>query len=46
MRKLFLIAGAVLFGLTVSAQQLRGNIEGGYTFGSGNSGRLELVDWN
>lgn len=43
MRKLFLIAGAVLFGLTVSAQQLRGNIEGGYTFGSGNSGRLELV---
>ncbi len=43
MRKLFLIAGAVLFGLTVSAQQLRGNIEGGYTFGSGNSGRLELL---
>ena len=46
MRKLFLIAGAVLFGITVSAQQLRGNIEGGYTFGSGNSGRLELgISW-
>ena len=43
MRKLFLIAGAVLFGLTVSAQKLRGHIEGGYTFGSGNSGRVELV---
>ncbi|PDP80642.1 hypothetical protein [Prevotella intermedia] len=43
MRKLLLIAMAGLLSLTASAQKLRGHIEGGYTFGSGDSGRLELV---
>jgi len=42
MRKLFLIAGAVLFGLTVSAQQLRGNIEGVAI----HSAVAIQVDWN
>ena len=41
MRKLFLIAGAVLFGLTVSAQQLRGTLKVAI-----HSAVAIQVDWN